>query len=79
MNQSYVWAIVAVVLVLVAVLYFWKAYQPQQPSQESILESLEGVTAPKVNVITNPTENLPEVNPADKANPFTKTYQNPFE
>ena len=80
LNQSYIWAIVAAVLILAGIFYFFQVYKPkEQPAtQESILRGLEAVTTPKVKVITNPTENLPEVNLVEKANPFTKTYQNPF-
>lgn len=79
LNQSYIWAVAAVALILVGVFYFWQIYKPQQSSQENIIKGLGEIAVPKVNVITNPTENLPEVNLVEKANPFTKTYQNPFE
>lgn len=29
--------------------------------------------------ISNPVESIPDINPADKTNPFANTYKNPFE
>lgn len=44
---------------------------------EQITESATKGVLPSIQ--TNPFENKPDINPADKANPFTNVKTNPFE
>ena len=36
-------------------------------------------TLPKISPVSNPLEKAPEINPVEKANPFTDIYKNPFK
>ena len=84
-------SIAAVSLVVLAVGgYFgwvkWKEYKlsPEDKALNSAGESADKITEsaakgvlPPIQV--NPLENKPDVNPADKANPFENIKTNPFE
>ena len=72
-TKKIIWLIVGVIVVGLLVfgyLYFFKA-EPQDAigTAEQLGESI-----PKIS--TNPAEDVPEVNPLDRANPFK--YTNPL-
>ena len=85
MSNKKVWTItivVAVVLLAAGIIYWRLAATPQAPTLEEAAQELgraiEETTAVPT-ITTNPLgENLPEVNPVERANPF-KAYQNPFQ
>ena len=86
LNKALILGIV--VLVIVGGTGAWwylsqKAEVIEEPAPEPIKTSedvAEAVTAPEIEVGSNPVENkVPEVNPVDRANPFKDAYQNPFE
>lgn len=49
---------------------------PPPPTEDIIQDATKGVI-PSIN--TNPLENKPDINPADKANPFKNIETNPFK
>lgn len=76
-------AAAAVVLLLVGLgVYFRNKSKNVEPAQEPTAEEMliEGAakgTLPSLE--TNPLESKPDLNPADKANPFKDIKTNPFE
>jgi len=87
MPQKAILAIVATVVLLavgVGVYLYWTNYKS---ATEGFLKNVEN-TAQDItdsatkgvlpSIQTNPLENKPDVNPADKANPFTDIKTNPF-
>jgi len=68
------------VIIAVAALafYFWGGGRPASKSETDI-DKIIGTALTEVEVVTNPLEKTPEVNPIEKANPFSKVYKNPFE
>lgn len=54
-----------------------KAPEEAKSAAETITESATKGVLPSIE--TNPLENKPDVNPADKANPFTNIKTNPFK
>ncbi|MEK7624698.1 MAG: hypothetical protein AAB404_03210 [Patescibacteria group bacterium] len=54
-----------------------KAPEEVKDTTEKITESATSGVLPSIG--TNPLENKPDVNPADKANPFKNIKTNPFE
>ena len=92
MSKKAIYLSIAVVslVVLITLGYFgwvkWKEYKlsPEDKalnsageSADKIIESASKGVLPPIQV--NPLENKPDVNPADKANPFTDIKTNPFE
>ena len=87
MLQKTILAIVAVVVLLavgIGVYFYWKNYKS---ATEGFLKNVENTAQDITNsatkgvlpsMQTNPLENKPDVNPADKANPFTDIKTNPF-
>ena len=76
--------IVAVVLLIALVIggYFLRNYWKNSANNASetadkITESATKGVLPSIG--TNPLENKPDVNPADKANPFKNIITNPFQ
>lgn len=62
----------------------WKKLQAGKEALEKVGEAAEKIidSASKgllPSVGTNPLENKPDINPADKANPFENIKTNPFE
>ncbi|MDP3052449.1 MAG: hypothetical protein Q8N22_00640 [bacterium] len=54
-----------------------KALQGAGEAAQKITESASQGTLPSIGA--NPLESKPDINPADKANPFTNIKTNPFE
>lgn len=86
MNKKTLTIVVAalVVLLLVVLGVYLKKPKPasNQPAEESspaetLIDSATKGTLPSLE--TNPLENKPDLNPADKANPFTNIKTNPFK
>lgn len=76
MNKKIILGLVFVVIVLVAIgiLYFKK------PKPEKTAEVLiNNTTSLGESTSTNPMSNKPDINPADKSNPFSSIKTNPFE
>jgi len=80
MKQSNLWVLVGLVLLILIVgfYFYWQSAAPT--AEEAAEESLEAVqkASETIDKVT-PTVEVPEVNPVEKANPFKKTYKNPFE
>ena len=91
MNRKTTLIIIAAILIIIATAaggyLYWnnlkkskagaKASQKAGEAAEALTESaLKGVLP---SLETNPLENKPDINPADKANPFKNIKINPFE
>lgn len=65
--KTYIWAVVGFILLILIVgfYFYWQTATPIPNTQKII--------TPQVQVAP------PEINPIEKANPFNKTYKNPFE
>ena len=62
----------------------WKKLQAGKDALEKAGEAAETITESATKGVlpslgTNPLENKPDINPADKANPFKNIKTNPFE
>lgn len=81
-------SIVALAIIIVASYFVWQKYKtpeltPEEASLKKAGEAAEKITESATkgvlpSIQTNPLENKPDVNPADKANPFKDVYKNPF-
>jgi len=78
--------IAAVLLIGLAVggYFLWKNSASGKKTLEKAGEAAEKITESAAkgalpSIGTNPLENKPDVNPADKANPFKNIITNPFE
>lgn len=72
-TKKFIWPVVGVIVVGLLVfgyLYFSK------PAKEGTLNTTEKVSENVPKIITNAGEEVPEVNPLDRANPFK--YTNPL-
>lgn len=85
--QKKIW-IIAVVVVIAAALvgyYYWKGDRAAAPKEaEEVAKSADVLTESSIqgtvpSLSANPLENKPQVNPAEKANPFSSVKTNPFE
>src|SRR3989338_132290 len=54
-----------------------QAPSPQEGTQSEAKATY--VTLPEIESVANPLENLPDLNPVERANPFNDIYTNPFE
>lgn len=72
-KKKIIAAIVVIVVAVVGFVYFMSAGKDTQ-TNESATQSEVNVSLPS----TNPADSIPQVNPIEKANPFKKTYENPF-
>ena len=63
----------AIIAILIAGFLYFSQRSPSLKETPNITEELNLKTA------DNPTEALPEINPVQKANPFSDTYTNPFK
>jgi flagellar basal body-associated protein FliL len=92
MSKKIVIIIVVCVLLLACILgyFYWKNLQSKKPSAiidnqvkqaESALEAVNEAAIQGVlpSISTNPIENKPDINPADKTNPLDQIKTNPFE
>jgi len=90
MNKSKL--IIGIILILIIGLavggYIWwnkekkiraerEALEKAEEAAKTVTESATKGTLPSLG--TNPLENKPDINPADKANPFKNIKINPFE
>lgn len=73
---------IAIIIIIVLILigagaWYWYSRPKAVKTTE---EAIKALTAPAVQVPTNPVQGkVPELNPVDRANPFTNSYKNPFE
>ena len=73
-----------VVIVIVAALVTWyligrSAETPGEKAVGDLEDALESAGAlPEINPLSNPLEEMPDVNPVDAANPFKGIKTNPF-
>lgn len=83
-------AIVIVIIFAIAGYAAWKFFDVklpwpgsqqnnQAPPQEKSEEPVRYGTLPEMESTSNPLENMPELNPAERANPFKDIIKNPFE
>ncbi len=76
--------IAGVVVVVVAALVVWYLIeQSAETAEEKAIGGLEDVlesagNLPEINPLSNPLEEMPDVNPVDAANPFKEIKTNPF-
>lgn len=76
---------VAVLVLLAAAYWLWprqSEFLPGEKAVESVekmLKSSGAGTLPEIDPLSNPLERAPNVNPVDKANPFSGMKINPFE
>ncbi|KKU85826.1 MAG: hypothetical protein UY15_C0021G0022 [Parcubacteria group bacterium GW2011_GWA2_47_9] len=54
-----------------------QAPSPQEGTQGEATSTYG--TLPEIESVANPLENLPDLNPVERANPFNDIYTNPFE
>ncbi len=90
-SKKVIFIIVLVVLLIglgIGGYFFWnnwkKSVSPETKTLEKAGEAAEKITESATkgvlpSIETNPLENKPDVNPADKANPFKNIKTNPFE
>ncbi len=86
-NQKTLIIIIVVIILGVGGYFYWDKIQKTNPGT-SALEKI-GEAAKKItdsvtkgvlpSIQTNPLENKPDLNPADKANPYKNIKTNPFE
>lgn len=72
-SKKIIWAVIALAILIIVVagyIYFSK------PAKESALGTTEKVSEGVPKISTNPAEEVPEINPLDRANPFK--YTNPL-
>ncbi|MDD5356347.1 MAG: hypothetical protein PHY56_07425 [Candidatus Omnitrophica bacterium] len=88
MNKKTLTITIAAVLVIalaVVIYFYWKsktntgisALDQMSEARDKLNESATRGVLPSIQ--TNPLENKPDINPADKANPYKNTTTNPFE
>lgn len=73
---SIVITLVIVALAIAAVFYF---RAQQETAEVPLSEESDVLKELQIPTATNPAEEVPDVNPVKKTNPFEQTYQNPFE
>lgn len=81
-------AVVLIIVLAVGGYFWWNSWKSSTSSENKALENA-GAAADKItesatkgvlpSIGTNPLENKPDVNPADKANPFKNIITNPFD
>ena len=82
-KKEIIMIIAAVFIIGLAVgYYFWRnstfsKFNDADKAADKIIESATKGALPSIG--TNPLENKPDVNPADKANPFKNIITNPFK
>ncbi|MDP3758728.1 MAG: hypothetical protein Q8Q86_03340 [Candidatus Daviesbacteria bacterium] len=87
MNKKILIIIIAVILIIalgVGGYFYWNkkskienALNRASDALQKLTESVTKGVLPSIQ--TNPLENKPDINPADKANPFKNIKINPFE
>ncbi len=75
MNKKTLVIILAAVVVLAAAAFFYW-YKKTGTGPVNIIDDVTKGVLPSIN--TNPLENKPDINPADKTNPYTNIKTNPF-
>ncbi len=72
--------VITVLAVLVGIYLYWQSRKPAEPiSPGTITDSATQGTLPSIGEAANPLSSKPDLNPADKANPFDSIKTNPFE
>lgn len=80
-NKLILISAVALAIGLAIGYFFWQKYKTPKLTPEETAEKITESAAKGVlpSIQTNPLENKPDINPADKANPFKNIKTNPFE
>ncbi|MDP3710606.1 MAG: hypothetical protein Q8R29_02665 [bacterium] len=83
LKKNLLFLIIALVLLAGGYLYWQKTKSPKKETKnpattEPVSTAARG-TLPEISPISNPLEKSPEINPVEKANPFTDLYKNPFK
>ena len=76
-TKKLMWTITVLVIVGMFAFYFY--YFPKlqkKPEEKGAVGATEAVSKSVPEIVTNPAEKVPEVNPLDRANPFK--YNNPL-
>jgi len=90
MNKKTLISTIAVILIIVLVIggYFYLSKKAKENLGTKALEKIGGAAEKLTedatkgvlpSIQTNPLENKPDINPADKANPYKNIKINPFE
>lgn len=80
-SKWYYLVIIIIVAAAIAGYFYWRGApkEEQLPEPPKASDPAVSGTLPTLNPQTNILENVPEINPVDKANPFKDVYKNPFE
>jgi len=85
MNTKKIIEIVAILIAIVGVAYWFTVMRPTQQAREQALDTTQAIEQVVENTLsvapeTNPaTAAVPAVNPLEKTNPFKNEYENPFK
>lgn len=73
-NKKLLWLILAIIIVAVLAggYFYWKKYKAAKQNAQTPASLDFGIQ-------TAPLENMPDVNPASKTNPYKSVKTNPFE
>ena len=83
-KKNLLLAVIAVLILLVGGYLYWQKTKTSKKetktpvASEPVSPAAKG-TLPEINPLSNPIEKAPELNPVEKANPFTDLYKNPFK
>ena len=69
-------AVIAVLIVAAAVYYFYYYFKEKPLEEKGAVETAKDISESVPEIQTNPGEEVPEINPLDRANPFK--YTNPL-
>ncbi len=77
MNNKKLIPIIIISVLVVGGIGFWYWSQREKDVIETgVIETAKNVSESVPEIVTNPAEKVPEINPLDRANPFK--YQNPL-
>lgn len=71
--------VITVIVVLAGIYYYWQSRKSAELNSQAVTESATQGTLPSIGEAGNPLSSKPDLNPADKANPFDSIKTNPFE
>ena len=85
MNTKKIIEIVAILIAIIGVAYWFAVMRPTQQAREQSEDTTQAIeqvvkNTPSVAPETNPAAvAVPAVNPLEKTNPFKNEYENPFK
>jgi len=92
-NKTLVILIIIIAILAVGGYFYWSkviktkpVVTPEQAALENAGDAAKAITdsatqgvLPSINPNTNPLQDVPDINPTDKSNPFKDIKTNPFE